>query len=70
MVNDKRPSLELTVREMLERWPATHPVLIAYGLATCCGGVHSVAAAASAHGVDHEMLLAEIRAAAEERPPA
>lgn len=58
------PSLELTVKETLERWPETNPILLAYGLDTCCGGAHSIAKAAAAHGVDPDNLLAELRAAA------
>ena len=64
MVKDELPSLELSVSETIERWPATRAVLVARGLDLCCGGVHPVAMAAQAHGVDPEALLAELRAAA------
>lgn len=64
MVNKGIPTLELTVKETLERWPETNPVLLGYGLDTCCGGSHPVAKAAAAHGVDPVLLLAELRAAA------
>ena len=64
MVKDELPSLTLSVAETLERWPLTHGVLAARGLDTCCGGVHSVGAAAGAHGVDPELLIVELRAAA------
>lgn len=66
MVNeDCLPNLQLTVKETLARWPATNPVLLAYGLDTCCGGAHTVAKAAAAHGVDPDLLLAELLAAVE-----
>ena len=64
MVKDELPSLELSVSETLERWPATREVLVSHGLDLCCGGVHPVAMAARAHGVDPEALLVELRAAA------
>ena len=65
MVNDEAlPSLETTVRDMIERWPSTGPVLVSRGLDLCCGGVHPVGMAARAHGVDPDALLAELRAAA------
>lgn len=63
MVKDELPTLELSVKETLERWPATREVLVSRGLDLCCGGVHSVATAARAHGVNPEILLAELRAA-------
>ncbi|MCR4295783.1 MAG: DUF542 domain-containing protein [Elusimicrobia bacterium] len=49
--------------ETIERWPAARAVLVARGLDLCCGGVHPVGMAAQAHGVDPEILLAELRAA-------
>ena len=64
MPRNEMPELELTVRETMERWPATRAVLVARGLDLCCGGVHPVAMAARAHGVDPDVLIAELRAAA------
>ena len=64
MVNETLPSLDLTVTETLTRWPATRGILVARGLDLCCGGVHPVGMAAAAHGVNPEILLAELRAAA------
>lgn len=63
MVSDELPNLELSVSETIERWPAARAVLVARGLDLCCGGVHPVGMAAQAHGVDPEILLAELRAA-------
>jgi iron-sulfur cluster repair protein YtfE (RIC family) len=64
MVKNELPTLELSVSETIERWPETRAILVAHGLDLCCGGVHPVAMAARAHGVDPEALLAELRAAA------
>lgn len=64
MVKEELPALELSVRETLERWPATRKVLVSHGLDLCCGGVHPIATAAHAHGVDPDALLIELRAAA------
>ena len=63
MVKIECLSLDLTVSETIERWPATRAILAARGLVLCCGGVHPVATAARAHGVNPEILLAELRAA-------
>lgn len=63
-MSETLPSLDLTVSETIERWPATRAVLASRGLDLCCGGVHPVAMAARAHGVDPNILLAELRAAA------
>ena len=68
MPKNDLPELELTVRETLERWPATRAVLVSRGLDLCCGGVHPVAMAARAHGVDPDALLAELRAAVGKAP--
>ena len=68
MVIDEFPSLELSVQDTLERWPATRGILVARGLDLCCGGVHPVGMAARAHGVNPELLLAELRAAAGGEP--
>ena len=63
------PSPELTVRETIERWPATRAVLASRGLDLCCGGVHPVAMAARAHGLDLAILLSELRVAARDGAP-
>ena len=68
MENDELPNLELSVSETLRRWPQTRAVLVARGLDLCCGGVHPVAMAARAHGVDPDAILAELRAAVGKRP--
>lgn len=68
MATDDLPTLEMSVSETIARWPATRAVLVARGLDLCCGGVHPVAMAARAHGVDPDALLAELRAAAGKIP--
>lgn len=67
MVNGELKNLDMKVIEMIALWPETSPVLASYGLDLCCGGMHSVAAAANAHGVNTETLLAELRSAVRSR---
>ena len=63
------PDLDMTVREILDRWPAAERVLAARGLDLCCGGVHPLRMAARAHGHDPETVLAELtRAVRRARP--
>ena len=57
-------TLEQTVKEVADRYPAAAAVLARHGLDLCCGGVHPIALAAQAHGVDAQELLAELNAAA------
>jgi iron-sulfur cluster repair protein YtfE (RIC family) len=63
MADDELKNLDRTVIEMIALWPKTSPVLASYGLDLCCGGMHSVAEAVSAHGVNPDLLLAELVAA-------
>lgn len=62
------PTLDMTVREILERWPRAAEALARHGLDLCCGGVHPLRMAAQAHGQEPEEVLAEVRAAAEKAP--
>ena len=48
------------IRDIVERYPATMPVLDGYGIDTCCGGGLTPAAAAEAHGHDPEQLIGEL----------
>lgn len=63
MADVEQVNLEMRVIDLIERWPATRAVLAAHGLDLCCGGSHSVSAAAGAHGVNPDILFAEIVAA-------
>lgn len=54
---------ELTVNDIAREWPEALPVLAARGIDTCCGGAHTIAEAATAHGVAIDDLLAELRTA-------
>ena len=56
---------EMPIREAMEKHPATRPIFMRHRLDVCCGGVHSIATAALARGLDPDLLLAELRAAAE-----
>lgn len=53
-----------TVKEVLELHPATREVFVRHGLDLCCGGVHPIAMAAEAHGLDAGKLLTELNEAA------
>lgn len=54
---------ELTVNDIAREWPEALPLLAAKGIDTCCGGAHTIAEAAAAHGLVLDDLLAELRAA-------
>lgn len=56
------PTPDMTVREILDRWPQAAEVLARRGLDLCCGGVHPLRMAAQAHGVPLEEVLAELAA--------
>ena len=57
-------TLDLTVNQVSDRYPATRAVLAAYGIDLCCGGIHSLELAAQAHGMDTKALLRDLNAAA------
>jgi iron-sulfur cluster repair protein YtfE (RIC family) len=59
----RTPELDMTVGEILGRWPEAAAPLARLGLDLCCGGVHPLRMAAVAHGKDPEAVLAEVRAA-------
>jgi regulator of cell morphogenesis and NO signaling len=52
--------LELTVNELVARYPATAAVFRRYGMDMCCGGKVPVRAAAASHGVDEAALVAAL----------
>ena len=54
---------DATLNEIVERHPRAHPVLIAFGLDTCCGGGKRLREACDAHGLDAEGVLAALGAA-------
>ena len=62
-------TLAHTVNEVAERHPAMREILARHGLDLCCGGVHPLAMAAQAHGVDPEALLQELNAALKPAAP-
>lgn len=53
---------EQTVSEIAERSPTMRAILHGHGVDLCCGGVHPLAMAAQAHGVDLQLILAELNA--------
>ena len=56
-----------TVNEILARYPATIAVFNRFGIDSCCGGGVPIADAARRDGADFDVLLAELREAAEHR---
>lgn len=54
----------LSLNEITKRHPATGAVFTRFGLDHCCGGSLSVTDAARAHGLDVNVLCAELNAAA------
>lgn len=68
MVNEL-PTLDMTVRSILDRWPRSQAVLAARGLDLCCGGAHPLRMAAQAHGLRPDKILAEVVAAVEKEGP-
>jgi regulator of cell morphogenesis and NO signaling len=57
--------MELTVNELVARYPRTAPVFRQFGMDMCCGGKVPVRAAAASHGVDEAALLAALQAVLE-----
>ncbi len=55
---------EMTVNQVLQRYPATLPVFNQYRVDACCGGAAPLSVAAAA-GVTLEDLIAALRAAAQ-----
>jgi regulator of cell morphogenesis and NO signaling len=53
----------LTIREIVDRFPDTMPVLARAGIDLCCGGAHTIAEAAALHGLDAATLMADVAAA-------
>lgn len=54
---------ESTVREVLDRHPATAELLAEAGFDACCGGLHALEHAARAHGKNLGELLRRLQAA-------
>lgn len=55
---------EMTLNELVERWPDAHAALTSLGLDTCCGGSLTLTEAARRHGLSMRTIeerLAEVR---------
>ena len=63
-MNEQRIDQDLTINEVLLKYPSAVSVLNAYGIDTCCGGGDSVAEAAACDGIDLDELLSALREAA------
>lgn len=62
-MNDPKVTGEQTVSEIAGRSAAMRAILHGHGVDLCCGGVHPLAMAAQAHGVDLQAILDELNAA-------
>jgi len=51
---------DLTVNEIIKRYPKALPVLNAFAIDTCCGGEDPIAAAATAANVPLETIVSAI----------
>jgi iron-sulfur cluster repair protein YtfE (RIC family) len=54
---------EDTVNAVVQRYPGTLPILARLGVDRCCGGGIAIGAAARAHGLAFEDLLAKLQPA-------
>jgi iron-sulfur cluster repair protein YtfE (RIC family) len=48
------------IRDLVEQYPSTLPVLNSYGMDTCCGGGFTPVEAAKAHGEDADRLINDL----------
>lgn len=56
---------DMVINEVIRQHPWTLPVFHRYGVDSCCGGAHTLAAAAQENSLDLDQMLAELAAAAE-----
>jgi regulator of cell morphogenesis and NO signaling len=61
---------DMTINEIIALHPASVEVFQRHGMDSCCGGALPVLEAAQRHGVDREVLLAELATVAEGASPA
>jgi iron-sulfur cluster repair protein YtfE (RIC family) len=50
------------IRRIVELHPEVMPILAGHGLDLCCGGGHTIAEAARLHGLDAELITAQMAA--------
>ena len=54
--------LDMTINEIVAKFPDAITVLTQFGLDTCCGGAHKLRDAARKHNLDERQLLAALEA--------
>lgn len=59
---------QMTVRDLVGRYPQTRPVFEKHGIDYCCGGAVSLADAAAKHGLKLSALLMELKTALQAAP--
>ena len=52
----------MTINDVVARFPVTMPILNRFGFDLCCGGGLSIAEATQRDGIDLESVLASLRA--------
>lgn len=57
-----QPVYQMLIRDIVEQFPATMPLLTELGLDLCCGGGHPLGEALDRHGLPREDVLARIEA--------
>jgi iron-sulfur cluster repair protein YtfE (RIC family) len=68
MIDTTVPMGELTVNEVIRKWPATIEPFNRHGIDACCGGAVTVKEAAERDGADAAVLIAELERAARRVP--
>lgn len=56
---------DMVINEVIKQHPWTLPVFHRYGVDSCCGGAHTLTAAAQENNLNLDDLMAELAAAAE-----
>ncbi len=57
-----QPVDKMLIRDLVEHYPTTMPLLIELGLDLCCGGGHPLGEALDLHGLPRDEVLARIDA--------
>ena len=60
-MSEQKIDQNLTINEVLLKYPSAVAVLNAYGIDTCCGGGNSLAEAAACDGIDLDEILGALR---------
>jgi iron-sulfur cluster repair protein YtfE (RIC family) len=53
--------LDMTINEIVAKFPETIPIFTQFGLDTCCGGGHKLGVAAAKHKIDEQQIFAALQ---------